>query len=112
MTTYKDQMRQQEDRKSVQQMRRANEPWRRKNRHSSRSNLRYARRPKGWQEWIAAVLLRRTFFDRTKVIPVHLRPHVPHVRHALDNGEGGRILAEAKRLLPKAQFKHVYAAWL
>jgi len=46
----------------------------RSRRHRGTSNLKYARRPDGWREWLAVLLLKRTFKHQSKPIPVTLRP--------------------------------------
>ena len=49
----------------------------RSHRHRGSSYLKYARRPEGWREWLAALLLKRVFKHQSKPLPVALRPWVP-----------------------------------
>ena len=86
----------------------------RRKRHTGKSTLKYARRPEGWREWIAAKLLKRSFRLKWNVIPVGVRPSVPHVRRDLDAGgdAANAILDAARRAMPSYQFKAVYKPWL
>ena len=86
----------------------------RRKRHTGTSTLKYARRPQGWREWIAAKLLKRSFRQKWNVIPVSVRPSVPRVVHELNAG-GDRakaILEVARHSMPKHQYETVYAPWL
>ena len=48
----------------------------RSHRRRGSSNVKYARRPEGWREWLAALLLKRVFKHQSKPLPVALRPWV------------------------------------
>lgn len=85
----------------------------RQRRRMTRSNARYAVRPAGWGEWLAAQLHRRLPRHKSVPIPVGLRPGVPCVDAMLGYPEQREaILAEARKLLPAHQFKTVYSRWL
>jgi len=86
----------------------------RRKRNTGASNLKYARRPEGWREWIAAKILKRSFRQKWAAIPVCVRPSVPHVARELDErGNGARaILMTARDVLPKQQWRAVYAPWM
>lgn len=82
-------------------------------RHMRRSNLKYARRPEGWREWLAALVKRRLHRHSSKPILVSIRPGVPHVDAALADPERrAAILAEARKLLPRHQYERVYPRWV
>src|SRR3990167_9330721 len=83
-----------------------------------RNNERWVERvfAKGWRDNIRVAILE--FMNRQKtpqatVIPVYLRPHVPHVRADLAQGgdKARLILAQAKALLPEKQYRHTYGFW-
>ena len=52
----------------------------RSRRHRGTSNVKYARRPEGWREWLAALMLKRVFKHQSKAIPRDLRPWMPKNR--------------------------------
>lgn len=85
----------------------------RNRRRMTRSNLKYARRPEGWREWLSALVKRRLPRHKSVVIPVHLRPGVPWVDAALGYQEQRTaILAEARKRLPRHQYEKVYPRWV
>lgn len=82
-------------------------------RHMRRSNLRYAIRPEGWRDWLAGQISRRLARRKSKPIPVSIRPGVPRVDRSLrDPAQRRAILESAREMLPRHQFRKVYAAWL
>ena len=83
-----------------------------------RNNERWVERvfSKGWRDNIRVAILEfmgRQKPAKSKVIPVYLRPHVPHVRADLaQGGDKARwILAQATALLPEKQYRHTYEFW-
>lgn len=68
----------------------------------TRSNERYARRPEGWQEWLAKLIGKR-FRYHAKPLPVRLRPWV----HQLSE----QHWQEIREFCPRAQYNHLREVW-
>jgi hypothetical protein len=78
-------------------------------RRVGKSNLKCARRPENWKEWLQAVLLKRTFFHKSRPIPVRLRPWVPKVAQALAKHDANAywLSMQLQAHVPKHQYDHL-----
>ena len=77
----------------------------------ARRNLKYAIRPQNWVEIIERALARRLKPKTAHALPVHLRPHVPHVRQTLERGgpEADKLKQAIRKACTASQWKHLQA---
>lgn len=87
-----------------------------KRRKSMRRNTsKYAIRPAGWRDWLAALLDRRQKKRRDAVvIPAHLRPWVPKNRAilAVQGEDAARLVRELRAVCGSWQFETIALHWL
>jgi len=80
-------------------------------RRATRSNLKYARRPEGWREWLAALITRRTFAHKANVLPVWARPWVPRVADELRGPDGDDLRGRIKAVCGRGQYDALCRAY-
>lgn len=76
--------------------------------HGGRSNVRYARRPKGWLADMVSRLDIRRAIQKVEPIPAWLRPHVPHNARLLKHPESPAAcdyLAELRKTIGKRHYQ-------
>ena len=90
--------------------------WRRKQNRRAASNVKYAREvhPVGWFKTIGWRIMAKLIKPKTEVIPVGLRPWVPHVRDMLNGNtvEARDLLMAARKIMPAKQWRKLYAPWV
>ena len=92
------------------QQRRAGRKYAGRNRRKmSRSNVKYARRPAGWREWVQWLAGKR-FKYHSNPLPVFLRPHVPHVYERLEQGDAA-LRDAIYRACTKRQWAHLCSVY-
>lgn len=80
-------------------------------RRMTHSNLKYARRPEGWREWLAALIARRTFTHEANVLPVWARPWVPRVAAELRGPDGDELRGRIKAVCGRGQYDALCRAY-